>query len=172
MKDEYSYLEVDEKHWMHEMSPGQRQHHLRKVLNTEVGQCSQDLQPRSKATTGSTTAIVPISYNSMVTSGVDVSILSSIWTKAEKYLGLPNAIIEEPTDDLTKKFKVFSKSHADQPNVVIAQPNGMIHCPCLMFTTTPNLCSHAVAVAHRQGILEGFLDKVHQVSQTCTQHAH
>jgi hypothetical protein len=98
----------------------------------------------------------------MATSGIDVAILSSIWTKAEKYLGLPNAIIEEPTDDLTKKFKVFSKSHADQPNVVIVHQDGMIHCPCLMFTTSPNLCSHAVPVAHKQGILEGFLDKVRE----------
>ena len=107
-------------------------------------------------------AVLPISYNAMVASGVDVAILSSIWTKAEKYLRLPNAIIEEPTDDLTKKFKVFSKSHADQPNVVIVHHNGMVHCPCLMFTTSPNLCSHAVAVAHKQGILEDFLGKVRE----------
>ena len=147
---------------MHEMSPDQRKHHLRKVMNAEVGQCSPEQQGRSKATSTSITAILPISYNAMVTSGVDVAILSSIWTKAEKYLGLPNAIIEEPTDDLTKKCKVFSKSHADQPNVVIARQDGMIHCPCLMFTTTPNLWSHAVAVAHRKGILEGFLDKVRE----------
>jgi hypothetical protein len=73
--------------------------------------------------------------------GIDVAILSSIWTKAGHAAipFLPNAIIEEPTDDLTKKFKVFSKSHADQPNVVIVHQDGMIHCPCLMFTTSPNL---------------------------------
>jgi hypothetical protein len=33
LKDGYSFLEVDEKQWMHEMSPDQRNKHLRKVLN-------------------------------------------------------------------------------------------------------------------------------------------
>jgi hypothetical protein len=134
---------------MHEMSPDQRNKHLRKVLNAEVGECNQEQQAISTATSTSTIATLPISYNSMATSGVDVAILSSIWTKAEKYLGLPNAIIEQPTDGLTKKFKVFSKSHADKPNVVIVDQDRMVHSPCLMFTTSPNLCSHAVAVAHK-----------------------
>ena len=151
---------------MHEMSPDQRNKHLRKVLNAEVGECNQEQQAISTATSTSTIATLPISYNSMATSGVDVPILSSIWTKAEKYLGLPNAIIEEPTDDLTKKFKVFSKSHADKPNVVIVDQDRMVHCPCLMFTTSPNLCSHAVPVAHKQGILESFLDNVREKA-TC-----
>ena len=56
-------------------------------------------------------------------------------------LGLPNSIIEEPTDDLTKKFKDFSKSHADQPNVVIVHQGGMIPYPVSMFHIIMHLCS-------------------------------
>ena len=67
---------------MHEMSPDQRNKHLRKVLNAEIGECSQEQRARSKATSTTTTTILPISYNSMATSGIDVAILSSIWTKA------------------------------------------------------------------------------------------
>ena len=77
----------------------------------------------------------------MVTSAADIAILLPIWTKAEKYLGLPNSIIEEPTDDLTKKFKDFSKSHADQPNVVIVHQGGMIPYPVSMFHIIMHLCS-------------------------------
>ena len=147
---------------MHEMIPDRRNKHLRKVLNAGVGECRQEQQARSKTTSTSKTAILPISYNSMVTSAADIAILLPIWTKAEKYLGLPNSIFEEPTDNLTKKFKDFSKSHAGQPNVVIVHQGGMIHCPCLILTTSPNLCLHDVAVEHKQGILEGFLYTVRE----------
>ena len=82
--------------------------------------------------------------------------LEEVWTKAEKLLLKPNAIVEAPGFD-----GIFVRHSADdtglKPNLVTNQ-NGKFQCECNLFKAS-SICEHVVAVAEQTGQLEAFLQK-------------
>lgn len=74
--------------------------------------------------------------------------------KPGSFVQLPNEVEGE------KKFFVYSCTKADNPNVVTVRESGKVICSCLMYRSTPNICSHSVAVAEREKNLRNFLSWV------------
>ncbi|KAL9965864.1 hypothetical protein ACROYT_G029718 [Oculina patagonica] len=153
-KDEYSYLEVKEHVWMHGMTVESRRRHVAKILNLELGASEVPTEPATK------TGQLSVPYTS-ANLQVTESVLSAIWNKASEYLMKPDSVVQLPNEgDGEKKFFVYSRSKPDNPNVVAIGPNGKVSCSCLMYRSTPNICSHSVAVAERDNNLENFLSWV------------
>lgn len=155
-KPEYSYLEIKEDVWMHNMSVDSRKRHMTKIFNLEVG------ATQVPAETSTTTGQLSVPYTS-ANLHVTNSVLSGVWNKASEYLMNSASIVQLPNgggDD--KKFFVYSRSKPDNPNVVTVGPNGKVSCSCLMYRSTPNVCSHSVAVAEREKTLKDFLSWVAQ----------
>lgn len=155
-KPEYSYLEIKEDVWMHNMSVDSRKRHMTKIFNLEVGAM------QVPAETSTTTGQLSVPYTS-ANLHVTNSVLSGVWNKASEYLMNSASIVQLPNgggDD--KKFFVYSRSKPDNPNVVTVGPNGKVSCSCLMYRSTPNVCSHSVAVAEREKTLKDFLSWVAQ----------
>ena len=96
------------------------------------------------------------------------TMLAAIWAKAQEHLLTPGSISVLPSDDDTgtqstrraKRFAVYSRSNPDCPNVVKLYDDGSIECPCPMFKSSRNVCSHSVAVAKREDVLAITLDWV------------
>ena len=64
---------------------------------------------------------------------------------------------DEAGIDSIKKFSVYSYSNPDHPNSVTVEENGKINCTCAMFSSSPNICAHSVAVAQKENNLPQFL---------------
>ena len=154
-KPEYSYLEIKEDVWMHKMSMESRKKHLSKILQLDVG-------ARQLPTEAAKAGQLSVSYTDAKVNVTD-SLLASIWNKASEYLANDDSIIQLPRkDEDEKKFFVYSRSKPDNPNTVTLANNGKMSCSCLMFRSTPNLCSHSVAVAEKETVLKEFLSWVAQ----------
>ena len=140
---------------MHKMSMESRKKHLSKILQLDVG-------ARQLPTEAAKAGQLSVSYTDAKVNVTD-SLLASIWTKASEYLANDDSIIQLPRkDEDEKKFFVYSRSKPDNPNTVTLANNGKMSCSCLMFRSTPNLCSHSVAVAEKETVLKEFLSWVAQ----------
>ena len=159
LKGEYSSLQVDESKW-YQMSKEQRTKHLRKVLETPV--------KGTKARNADD--VLSISYTS-ANLMKPPTMMHVIWTKAEEYLNTCGSISLLPSDSQTtlgpKRFAVHSKSNPDCPNVVKLFADGSMECPCPMFKSSSNICSHSVAVAEKDNVLEIYLDWVRASQSEC-----
>lgn len=153
-KDEYSYLEVKEDVWMHDMTVESRRRHVSKIMNLDLGARQV---PNESATTPGQLSVSYTSANLQITE----SVLSAVWNKAIEYLTKPGSFVQLPNEvDGENKFFVYSRSKPDNPNVVTVGEGGKVSCSCLMYRSTPNICSHSVAVAEREKNLQNFLSWV------------
>lgn len=153
-KDEYSYLEVKEDVWMHGMTVESRRRHVSKIMNLDLGARQV---PNESATTPGQLSVSYTSANLQITE----SVLSAVWNKAIEYLTKPGSFVQLPNKvDGENKFFVYSRSKPDNPNVVTVGEGGKVSCSCLMYRSTPNICSHSVAVAEREKNLQNFLSWV------------
>ena len=152
----YSNLELVDGRWF-QMSKEQRMRHLNKVMNTPVTS-SEGSNPEHHLSIGYTSARL----------AKPPTMLAAIWCKDQEHLLTPGSISVLPSQDdagaqascAAKRFAVYSKSHPDSPNVVNLYDDGSMQCPCIMFKSSTNLCSHSVAVAEKEHVLSIYLDWV------------
>ena len=108
-------------------------------MNLDLG--ARQLPNESATTPGQ----LSVSYSR---SQITESVLSAVWNKASQHLTKPDSF---------EKFFVYSPSKLNNPNVVTVGGGGKRICSCLMYRSTPNICSHSVAVAEREKNLRNFL---------------
>ena len=153
-KDEYSYFEVKEDVWMHGMTVESRRRYVSKIMILDLGARQV---PNESATTPGQLSVSYTTANLQITE----SVLSAVWNKASEYLTKPGSFVQLPNGaDGVNKFFVYSRSKPDNPNVVTVGEGGKVICSCLMYRSTPNKCSHSVAVAERERNLRNFLSWV------------
>ena len=134
---------------MHEMDRGQRDRHLQLVLQTEL-----EAAKVPTAASGISASTFPISYGEAKLSHIPGTVLASIWKKALEY---PNTVIQVPSqDECVTRCSVHSRS-TQFPNSVTLTEDGQMTCTCLMFKSSPNVCSHTVAAAQKANVLPTFL---------------
>ena len=163
-KREFAFLEVEEAKWMHEMSQDQRQRHLQLVMKTEVDAARSVYQ----RPTCHPTSPLSVSYSQAQLTHIPGTVLSSIWSKASEYLATPNAVVQVPSEEESMmRFSVHSRSSAC-PNSVTLTEYGKMSCTCLMFKSSPNVCSHTVAAAQKSNVLSKHLEWVRQANKTAS----
>ena len=163
-KQEFSFLEIPEPQWMHEMNQDQKKSHVLRVMQTEL-----DAKSNSNATTfdppNRTTPNPSVSY-SQLQLNVPSTVLASIWNKASQYLATENAVVQAPSlENGIRRFSVHSRS-SPCPNSVTLCDNGKMTCTCLMFKSSPNVCSHAVAAAEKANVISSYLEWLKQENKS------
>ncbi len=163
-KQEFSFLEVPELKWMHEMNQDQKKSHVLQVMRTEL-----DVKSNSNVTsfdpTKNTTPMLSICY-SQLQLGVPGTVLASIWNKASQYFATENAVVQASSvESGVRSFSVYNQS-SPCPNSATLLENGKMICTCLMFKSSPNICSHTVATAEKANVLSTYLEWVKHVNKS------
>ena len=160
-KSEFAFFEVEESKWMREMTEKQRQHHLTVVMQTEL-----DVARAPNQKSPALTTLPP--YSSANLPNIPGTVLASIWIKASELLQAPNAVMQAPSDkESDLRFSVHSRS-SSCPNSVTLSKNGQMSCTCLMFRSSPNVCSHAVTTAQKANSLTNNLEWVRQTNKAAS----
>ena len=106
----------------------------------------------------------PMSYGEAKLLHIPGTVLASIWNKASEYLSTPNTVIQVPSEEeCIIRYSVHSQS-TQNPNSVTFAEDGQMTCTCLMFKSSPNVCSHTVVAAQKANVLPAFLKWVTDTS--------
>ena len=163
-KQEFSFLEVPESQWMHEMNQDRKKSHLLRVMQTEL-----DAKNNSNVTSldpsNGATPMLSVCYSQLQVN-VPSTVLASIWNKASQYLATENAVVQAPSmENGIRRFSVHSRS-SSCPNSVTLYDNGKMTCTCLMFKSSPNVCSHAVAAAEKANVITIYSEWLKQENKS------
>ena len=121
LKKEFSFLEVSESKWMHEMDRSQRDGHLQLVLQTELEAARGPI-----AASRISASAFPMSYGKAKLSHIPGTVLASIWNKVSEYLSTPNAVIQVPSEDeCVIRYSVHSRSTQNPNSVTLTEDRRM-----------------------------------------------
>ena len=159
LKKDFSFLKVSESRWMHEMDRSQRDRHLQLELQTGL-----EAERGPTAANGISASTFPMTYGEAKLSHIPGTVLASIWNKASEYLSTPNTAIQVPSEEeCIIRYSVHSRSTQNSNSGTLAEDDQMT-CTCLMFKSSPNVCSHTVAAAQKANMLPTFLKWVTDAS--------
>ena len=104
-KQEFSFLEVPESQWMHEMNQDRKKSHVLRVMQTEL-----DAKNNSNVTSldpsNGATPMLSVCYSQLQVN-VPSTVLASIWNKASQYLATENAVVQAPSmENGIRRFSV------------------------------------------------------------------
>ena len=154
-KEEYSYLEVGESQWFN-MTPHQRQIHMKKVASTRVGSKSANVTcPQS----------LSVDVSDVVAStNLPLPCFQGIWSKATELLQAPGSIVAAPGHP-ANTWMVASRS-GQRPHLVAPCKGELIKCDneCLNYKSM-GICSHSVAVAQLNNKLQQFVNAFSKVKR-------
>ena len=120
-------------------------------MQTELD-AKNNLNVTSLDPSNGTTPMLSVCYSQLQVN-VPSTLLASIWNKASQYLATENAVVHVPSmENGIRRFTVHSRS-SSCPNSVTLYDNGKMTCICLMFKSSPNVCSHAVAMAEKANVI-------------------
>ena len=146
-KEEYSHLEVEESHWFN-MTPHQRQIHMKKVASARVGGKSANVTALSLYRLMSPMLHPPICHPPC---------FQGIWSKATELPQAPGSIVAAPGHP-ANTWMVASRS-GQRPHLVAPCKGELFKCDneCLNYESM-GICSHSVAVAQLNNKLQQFVN--------------
>ena len=142
------------------MTVKQRDTYVRKLRAMTMAEVLQG----ERSTVANFTSSGPLSASwEILQSPLDDVVLSNIWEKAVKIVTCPEAIQPAPffpsKQTAEKTFLVISGSGCENFHIVKCNGsvNTLVKCSCPGFKSL-RICSHAVAVSEKQGLLTKYLD--------------
>lgn len=150
LRPEYKQFEICQTDWF-KLSNSTRQSHLKNFLKAPLKPSRQRFDNEG-ASTSSTNKCQSLSINFEET-GLSENVYKHVWEKAVEILDKDSNIVHAPGENTA--MLVISKSKK-MPHYVEIFKSGKIECPCDGYKAK-QMCSHALAVAEKRGVLENYL---------------
>lgn len=152
LRPEYKEFEICQTDWF-KLSSTTRQNHVKTFRKAALKPSIFSFGGSTSSNTSSTNRI-RLSIQ-LEDTNLSRNIFEPVWEKAESLLEDAANIVNAPGID-NNAWMVVSKS-GKSPHYVEMYKNGKIECPCSGFNSK-KMCSHAVAVAEKIGVLDKYLN--------------
>jgi len=161
--DEFEYLKVPHSQWI-QMSPDQRKIRIQKAYTATISGDNNSYLPSVKEIPSSSSKHLSINAYDAKVDHVSLDRAISMWEKAEELINTDGFVLPAvgaaDTARQVASLTAQKSGKAKAPHHVYMQkhPVGVqVKCDCPVYSSSPNICQHALATADDLQILPDYL---------------